>query len=92
MYITQKEWPLNMDDKLTGSFYTPQKLIEYMAKYVSGRITPLSILEPSAGDGRFVPALSIFNCPITAVELYKEKTDALHMYRKTSCVPTGPAG
>lgn len=57
MYITQKEWPLNMDDKLTGSFYTPQKLIEYMTKYVSGRITPLSILEPSAGDGRFIPVL-----------------------------------
>lgn len=67
-----------MDNKLTGSFYTPQKLIEYMAKYISGRITPRSILEPSAGDGRFVPAISIFDCPVTAVELYKEKADALH--------------
>ena len=74
-----------MDNKLTGSFYTPQKLIEYMAKYISGRITPRSILEPSAGDGRFVPAISIFDCPITAVELYKEKADALHMHCGEKC-------
>ena len=85
LYITQREWPLNMDNKLTGSFYTPQKLIEYMAKYISGRITPRSILEPSAGDGRFVPAISIFDCPITAVELYKEKADALHMHCGEKC-------
>ena len=70
---------------MTGSFYTPQKLIEYMAKYISGRITPRSILEPSAGDGRFVPAISIFDCPITAVELYKEKADALHMHCGEKC-------
>lgn len=76
---------MNMDNKLTGSFYTPQKLIEYMAKYISGRITPRSILEPSAGDGRFVPAISIFDCPITAVELYKEKADALHMHCGEKC-------
>ena len=74
-----------MDNKLTGSFYTPQKLIEYMAKYISGRITPQSILEPSAGDGRFIPTISIFNCPITAVELYKEKADALHMHFGEKC-------
>lgn len=66
-----------MDEKLTGSFYTPHKLIEYMTKYVSGRIAPLSILEPSAGDGRFIPSLSVFNSSITAVELYKEKAEAL---------------
>lgn len=85
MYITQREWPLNMDNKLTGSFYTPQELIEYMAKYISGRITPRSILEPSAGDGRFIPAISIFDCPITAVELYKEKADTLHMHCGKQC-------
>ncbi len=76
---------MNMDDKLTGSFYTPPNLIEYMAKYVAGRITPLSVLEPSAGDGRFIPSLSVFNCPITAVELYKEKTDALSVHYSGQC-------
>lgn len=74
-----------MDNKLTGSFYTLQKLIEYMTKYVSGRITPRSILEPSAGDGRFIPALSIFNCPITAVELYKEKANDLYVHCGKQC-------
>ena len=74
-----------MDDKLTGSFYTPQKLIEYMVKYVSGRVNPMSILEPSAGDGRFISSLSGFRCPITAVELYKEKTDVLCVNYGSQC-------
>lgn len=43
-----------MDNKLTGSFYTPEKLIEYMTEYAQKRISPRNILEPSAGDGRFV--------------------------------------
>ena len=40
--------------KDTGSFYTPQSLIDYMVSYISVRVRPSSILEPSAGDGRFV--------------------------------------
>lgn len=67
-----------MNNKDTGSFYTPFSLIEYMVSYIKPRMQPRSILEPSAGDGRFVNALSCFNAPITLVENEKEKADALH--------------
>lgn len=49
-----------MNDKETGSFYTPKELIEYMVTYTSARIKPKTILEPSAGDGRFVEPLKKF--------------------------------
>ena len=65
------------NNKLTGSFYTPHKLIEYMVGYVSKRIKPCSILEPSAGDGRFVSLLLKFNAPITLVEFEPDKANNL---------------
>lgn len=57
-----------MDNKTTGSFYTPVILIEYMVEYVSNRIKPRNILEPSAGDGRFLNHLLKFNSKITLIE------------------------
>lgn len=48
-------------------------LIEYMVEYARSRTIPRSILEPSAGDGRFAKALRSFNCPITLVESEDEK-------------------
>lgn len=62
-----------MDNKQTGSFYTPMSLIKYMVQYCRSKITPHSVLEPSAGDGRFAEALREFNCPITLVEIDKDK-------------------
>lgn len=74
-----------MDNKLTGSFYTPEKLIEYMVDYAQKRIIPQSILEPSAGDGRFVDSLWKFNAPITLVELEKKKSIALRKHYANFC-------
>lgn len=65
------------NDKLTGSFYTPHNLVNYMVDYVSKRICPRTILEPAAGDGRFISPLFKFNVPITAVELEEEKAKDL---------------
>ena len=75
-----------MDNKLTGSFYTPEDLIEYMVKYVSERIEPNSILEPSAGDGRFVVHLNSFRCPITLVEKDENKATELKSHYSDTCV------
>lgn len=66
-----------MSDKDTGSFYTPTSLIEYMVSYIKTRVRPGSILEPSAGDGRFVDFLRCFNAPITLVESEEEKVNNL---------------
>lgn len=48
-----------------------------MVDYVSKRICPRTILEPAAGDGRFISPLFKFNVPITAVELEEEKAKDL---------------
>lgn len=65
------------NDKLTGSFYTPHNLVNYMVDYVSKRICPRTILEPSAGDGRFISPLLKFNAPITAIEFEEGKVKGL---------------
>ncbi len=75
-----------MDNKLTGSFYTPENLIEYMVEYVGERIEPHSILEPSAGDGRFVAQLNGFRCPITLVEMDEDKAADLKSHYSNTCV------
>ncbi len=62
-----------MNEKETGSFYTPNKLIEYMIGYINNRISPCSILEPSAGDGRFVEYLNKISSNITLVEFDQQK-------------------
>lgn len=74
------------NNKETGSFYTPQPLVNYMVSYISERVKPSSILEPSAGDGRFVNALRRFNCQITLVESEKEKSDALAQKYGNNCI------
>lgn len=66
-----------MNDKETGSFYTPKELIEYMVTYTSARIKPKTILEPSAGDGRFVEPLKKFDAQISLVEFDSMKAASL---------------
>lgn len=74
-----------MNDKSTGSFYTPISLIEYMVSYIKPRVQPHSILEPAAGDGRFVNALNCFDAPITLVESEKKKVATLHAQFGDNC-------
>ncbi len=74
-----------MNDKDTGSFYTPNSLVDYMVSYIQSRVNPSSILEPSAGDGRFVRALKGLNAPITLVENDKEKIVALQNSFADAC-------
>lgn len=74
-----------MDNKSTGSFYTPQKLIEYMVDYAQKRVKPATILEPSAGDGRFVNPLQRFSSHISLVELEKNKVACLREAYSDCC-------
>lgn len=66
-----------MNEKETGSFYTPEKLIEFMVSYIGDRVAPSSILEPSAGDGRFIKHIEQLNNDITLVEFDVEKANHL---------------
>lgn len=74
-----------MNEKETGSFYTPTGLVDYMVSYIKNRITPKSILEPSAGDGRFVPALREFGADISLAEFQESKAKTLLDSFGTEC-------
>ncbi|GAA0780143.1 Eco57I restriction-modification methylase domain-containing protein [Hathewaya limosa] len=64
-----------MDSKLTGSYYTPIKLVNSMVEFIEEDLNRTHILEPSAGDGRFIEKLLKNNCEIDAVELINEKAE-----------------
>lgn len=66
-----------LSDKSTGSFYTPYNLVEFMTDYIHGRINVNRILEPSAGDGRFVEYLKSFDSFIHLIENDPSKTKEL---------------
>ena len=74
-----------MNNKATGSYYTPDNLIQQMVEYLQDRIIPIKILEPSAGDGRFVPFLRVFECPVTLVEIEESKSRELRKQYKNEC-------
>ncbi|HQK35547.1 MAG TPA: N-6 DNA methylase [Spirochaetales bacterium] len=65
-----------MSDKDTGSFYTPEKLIQYMIDNIKERVSFEYVLEPSAGDGRFISPLKQYSQNITAIELDQEKVNS----------------
>lgn len=70
-----------MDEKLSGSYYTPQKTVHFIYNYLQQQHKPIrSILEPSAGDGRFIRffSKSTFVDSIVGVELYREKVQAIN--------------
>ena len=64
-----------MDDKKTGSFYTPEKVVRFMVRFLRGQGQSFQrTLEPAAGDGRFLPVLlQQQQCQIDAVELFADK-------------------
>ncbi len=62
-----------MNNKQSGSFYTPYELIKYMITKINKNFS-MSILEPSFGDGRFMDELLHNNYKnITGIELFPEK-------------------
>lgn len=68
-----------MNEKETGSYYTPIELVQAMVNYIQSDLNE-AILEPSAGDGRIIEEIIAKNeyCKIHAVELIKEKCKYLN--------------
>lgn len=66
-----------MDEKLSGSYYTPLATVKFTSQYLLEEKKSIrTILEPSAGDGRFLDEfinLSVVD-RIVGIELYQEKT------------------
>lgn len=74
-------------DKLSGTYYTPPDAIRFMMEYLKREQQDFSnVLEPSAGDGRFLPLLQERSEHITAIELFPEKVDNMRReYAGDSC-------
>lgn len=70
----------NLEDKLSGSYYTPIQIAQFMKKYLAGEQKKYSkVLEPSVGDGRFVDVFEKEECiqKMVAVELVEDKVSQL---------------
>lgn len=64
--------------KESGSYYTPQELVEFMVAYLKREQQDFdNVLEPSAGDGRFLPLLLSCSNHVEAVELFREKVQQI---------------
>lgn len=64
------------NEKQTGSYYTPKNVIEFMIDYLKAEKQDFSnVLEPSAGDGRFLSLLLYETEHIDAIEIAKEKVE-----------------
>jgi adenine-specific DNA-methyltransferase len=65
---------LESETKLRGGYYTPQLLSEFLWRWISPS-NPMSVLEPSSGDGAFFRTQGFQNLPslksLTACELDK---------------------
>lgn len=71
-----------MNDKQTGSFYTPLSLVKYMSNYAIQKRNSNLILEPSVGDGRFINELLQSGKYIDAVEKDYYKIQELSVTKK----------
>ena len=69
-----------MNDKLSGSYYTPLKTVGFMHNYLHNQNkTFRTILEPCAGDGRFLDKFKSLSTVIriVGIELYEKKIHEL---------------
>ncbi|MDV0444364.1 Modification methylase Eco57IB [Methanocorpusculaceae archaeon Cs1] len=58
-----------MNSKITGTFYTPLSLANYMIQYVFARHEIQTVLEPSVGNGIFLEGLTKQACAIDVVDI-----------------------
>ena len=64
------------EQKLRGAYYTPNEIINFILRWVLREDEPKKILEPSAGDGRFIKLADQINTnsEITAIEINEEES------------------
>lgn len=68
----------NSNNKISGTYYTPSNTIQFMIDYLEKERQDFSyVLEPSAGDGRFLPFLKKYASQVTAIELFQKKVEQM---------------
>ncbi|MBD5480430.1 MAG: N-6 DNA methylase [Lachnospiraceae bacterium] len=71
------------EEKKTGSYYTPVELIRFMIEYLEKEQQDFSnVLEPSAGDGRFLSLLVPQSKHVEAIEVFEEKVKQIRQTYK----------
>ena len=75
-----------MNEKQTGSFYTPEPLARYMSTYAVQKRAPRHILEPSVGDGRFIAPLVEYGGYIDAIEIDPDKINENNKYTNVELI------
>lgn len=71
------------NNKETGSYYTPREIINFMIQYLKQNEQNFEkVLEPSAGDGRFLSVLLSICKKVKAIELFEDKVNDIRtMYQ-----------
>lgn len=76
------------NNKETGSYYTPYNLINFMNRYLQkNNQSFVNVLEPSAGDGRFLSVLLSQSNRVKAIELFDKKVkDISQKYKSPNLI------
>lgn len=76
------------NNKETGSYYTPYNLINFMNRYLQrNNQSFINVLEPSAGDGRFLSVLLSQSNKVKVIELFEEKVkDIAQKYKSPNLI------
>lgn len=77
-----------MNKKDIGEYYTPFELVKNMVYAIKQDLNDSEVLEPSAGDGRFIKYLSEFEVKrIDSIELFPEKCNYIsNKYKKKNII------
>lgn len=75
-------------EKLNGVFYTPHEIVVFLSNWAIGHSQQITVLEPSAGDGRFVDYIANRNknADITAVEIDYEECEKIKKIKNTKVI------
>ena len=76
------------EEKLNGVFYTPFEIIDFLSSWVIDKQEIVDVLEPSAGDGRFVKKIVEFadKVNVTAVEIDSLKCEKIKAIDRTKVI------
>lgn len=75
-------------EKLYGVFYTPYEIVDFLSNWATEDFQRIEVLEPSAGDGRFVEYIVSKNkdASITAVEIDSVECEKIRKINNTKVI------
>ena len=75
-------------EQLNGIFYTPLEIVNFLTSWISEESQLINVLEPSAGDGRFVKQLVEYDdkVEITAVEIDTSECRKIEGIKRTKVI------